>query len=90
MRGEDEISVPLFVSVSFFLTLIVLALVSQPRDYKFVCASDLNYYLTPYQRQVLLDKTYTPSFHELEKYCTDNSVTFEQILDASEKLNKFR
>lgn len=90
MRGEDEISVPLFVVVSFFLTLIVLALFAQPTDYKFDCASDLKYYLTPYQRQTLLDKTDTPSFGELEKYCTENNVTFEQILEVSEKLAKFR
>lgn len=90
MREEDEISVPLFVVVSFFLTLIILALISQPTDYKFDCASDLNYYLTPYQRQVLLDKTDTPSFGELEKYCIEKSVTFEQILEVSEKLSKFR
>jgi hypothetical protein len=90
MRGENEINVSLFVAVSFFLTLIVLALITHPTDYKFDCASDLKYYLTPYQRQTLLDKTDTPSFGELEKYCIENSVTFEQIIKLSEKLAKFR
>ena len=85
VRHSDLLATALIIVI-----LVMLAVSISLIDSDEECARDMRYYLTPYQRQILLDKNYTPSFNELEEHCTENNVTFAQILEASEKLAKFR
>jgi hypothetical protein len=74
------------------LSLLLIVIVSFSFDDNSAsdCARDMEYHLTPFQRQILLDKTHTPSFDELEEHCIENKTSFAQIIEYTENLPKFR
>lgn len=91
MRDEDKIGTEAYVSILIVLAILIGLVVSlfditKESD---LCAHDMIYYLTPYQRQSLLLVQYNPSFEELSNFCEREDIEFSDILSARKNLSRF-
>lgn len=89
MRAEDSWDVYGAVSIVLAVILGIVTLVLMSMEDSDMCARDMMYYLTPYQRQVLLSSTSDPSFEALSNYCKTQEIEFSDILSAQKNLSLF-
>jgi len=92
MRDGDRLGTEAYVSIVLVFAIlisIVRSLASDVRDESDMCARDMIYYLTPYQRQALLSFQSNPSFDDLSGFCKREGLDFSDILTARKNLSRF-
>lgn len=86
MKVDDEKS--FYISVLCLTLLVLMTVLVQERDESETCARDMVYYLTPYQRQSLLNKP-NPTFKDLCAFCKEEELQFSDIISARDNKPRF-